>query len=220
MSYTDFDKISQHPWNRAMYDDIVNTFIDRSETMGDNVFTKDKLKILDIGCGPGGLSLALLRRIKLNEIHILDVREEGLEIAKERINNEHANTKVHIIKASVHEIPLRENSYDFVISRGSMQFWKDQRQALKEIRRILKPKGIAYIGGGRGSMSFQEKRIKEDKDWSPDNYDKDHRKLRKINSNKLENWEYEEFFESHQDSYKIYNHLGDGHWMIWRKSHQ
>ena len=217
MSYADFDKISQLPWSRAMYDDIINTFFTRLKIIQKDLHIKEDFKVIDIGCGPAGLSLALLRKVNLKDIYLLDIREEGLSKAKERINNEHPMTKVHIVKSDVHEIPLDENQFDLIISRGSLQFWKDQRKALGEIRRILKPKGIAYIGGGRGSTSFQEKRLKEDKDWLPENFNKDYAKKRKLSSNKLENWEYENFFNSFKDFYKIYDHLGDGYWMVWRK---
>ncbi|WIV13411.1 class I SAM-dependent methyltransferase [Proteiniborus sp. MB09-C3] len=217
MDYTDFDKASQSPWNRAMYDDIVKTLVARCETIDKSLFTRDNPAVLDIGSGPGGLSLAFLRKIPLKEISLLDLREDGLEKAKERIHKEHPNTQVHIIKADIHEIPLKESSYDLIISRGSIRFWENQEEALKEIRRILKPDGIAYIGGGRGSAAFQERRLKEDNEWFPDNYNMDPSSIKKIPSKKLEDWEYERLFEAYGDSYEIYSHLGDGHWILWKK---
>lgn len=217
MDYTDFDKASQSLWNRAMYDDIVKTLIVRCEMMEKDLFIRDNLRVLDIGSGPGGLSLAFLRKIPLKHISLLDIRDDGLERAKERIHKEHPNTQVHIVKSDVHEIPLKENSYDLIISRGSIRFWENQEEALKEIRKILKPEGIAYIGGGRGSISFQERRLKEDKEWFPHNYNRDTSRIKKLPSRKLENWEYERFFENYGDSYEIYNHLGDGHWILWKK---
>ncbi len=217
MSYTDFDEMSQTFWNRAMYDDIIETFIARSMTLDEDLSINKEFKVLDIGCGPAGFSLALLRKFSLKEIHLLDVREDGLEKAKVRIEDEHPKTKVHIIKADVHNIPLKEDSYDIIISRGSMQFWEDQEQALKEINRVLKPNGIAYLGGGKGSVAFQEKRKKEDNEWSLDNFNKDNLRQNKMSSNKLKNCEYEEFFKENARLHKIYSHLGDGHWMIWKK---
>ncbi len=217
MDYSDFDKASQSPWNRAMYDDIVKTLIVRCKQMDKGLFMRDNLSVLDVGSGPGGLSLAFLREIPLKQISLLDLREDGLERAKERIHKEHPNTQVHIIMADIHETQLKGNSYDLIISRGSVRFWENQEKALKEIRRILKPKGIAYIGGGRGSVAFQEMRLKEDKEWFSDNYNKDPSRIKKLPSRKLENWEYERFFETYGDSYEIYNHLGDGHWILWVK---
>lgn len=197
-----------------MYDDITQSFTHRLKQIDKSIELKPKSKVLDLGCGPAGLSLALLRQVPLKEIYLLDLREDGLMKAKERIEAEHPETKIHIIKADVHKVPIEEGYFDFIISRGSMQFWKDQRQALSEIRRVLRPGGISYIGGGKGSVEFQEKRLKMDKGWFSDNFNKD----KTYNSNKLKNEEYEDIFKSYNDRYKIYNHLGDGRWMMWEKS--
>ena len=45
---------------------------------------------------------------------------------------------------------------DLVVSRGSIWFWDNPGKALKEIYRILKPGGKAYIGGGKGSPENRE----------------------------------------------------------------
>jgi len=43
---------------------------------------------------------------------------------------------------------LLNNYADIIVSRGSYQFWKNKTQAFKEIMRVLKPGGVAYIGRG------------------------------------------------------------------------
>jgi ubiquinone/menaquinone biosynthesis C-methylase UbiE len=45
---------------------------------------------------------------------------------------------------------VEDNVADFVMSRGSLWFWDDQPQGLREIQRILKPGGVAVVGGGLG----------------------------------------------------------------------
>ena len=57
----------------------------------------------------------------------------------------------------VHAIPAGEETFDLVVSRGSYHFWNDLPAAFREIFRVLKPGGIAYIGGGYGSRSDQER---------------------------------------------------------------
>ena len=44
---------------------------------------------------------------------------------------------------------------------GSLPFWSDKTQAFREIKRVLKPGGIAYIGCGFGAGY---KKIVEDRD--------------------------------------------------------
>ena len=58
--------------------------------------------------------------------------------------------------ADVHALPFRDNSFDLVISRGSIFFWRDQSTALREIVRVLKPGGYAFIGGGYGRLLPKE----------------------------------------------------------------
>ncbi len=42
------------------------------------------------------------------------------------------------------------------MSRGSIFFWRDQATALREIMRVLKPGGWAYLGGGSGRFLSPE----------------------------------------------------------------
>jgi ubiquinone/menaquinone biosynthesis C-methylase UbiE len=49
------------------------------------------------------------------------------------------------------KMPLPDNSVDLVFSRGSIWFWKDRTQGIREVYRVLRPGGSAMIGGGLGS---------------------------------------------------------------------
>ena len=40
---------------------------------------------------------------------------------------------------------------DFLVSRGSIFFWEEPAKGLKEVQRVLRPGGKAFIGGGAGS---------------------------------------------------------------------
>lgn len=62
-------------------------------------------------------------------------------------------------------IPLADDCVDLAISRGSLPFWEDLAAAFAEIRRVLRPGGHAYIGGGlgdpntRAEMEEQRRRL-------------------------------------------------------------
>jgi len=49
------------------------------------------------------------------------------------------------------KMPFPDDSVDFLISRGSIFFWSDPAQGLREVVRVLRPGARAYIGGGAGS---------------------------------------------------------------------
>jgi ubiquinone/menaquinone biosynthesis C-methylase UbiE len=49
-------------------------------------------------------------------------------------------------------MPLPDDCIDLAVSRGSIFFWKDRAQGLREVYRVLRPSGTAMIGGGLGAL--------------------------------------------------------------------
>lgn len=82
---------------------------------------------------------------------------------------------------------------------------------------MLKPGGIAYIGGGRGSVSFQELRKQQDPEWFPQNFDRDAEFRKRLASHMLPDEAYCEMFREWEAEFVIYGNEGDGHWFCWRK---
>jgi ubiquinone/menaquinone biosynthesis C-methylase UbiE len=72
---------------------------------------------------------------------------EGLEIAREKGLEDRLFAVVGVAEA----MPLVDNTVDLVVSRGSIFFWDDPVAGLREVQRVLKPGGKAYVGGGAGS---------------------------------------------------------------------
>lgn len=105
---------------------------------------------VDIGCGPGYLSLALARITAL-KIYSLDISAPAVKMAKEYAAREGLTGRIIPLPGDVHAMPFPGSSADLVVSRGSIPFWKDRGKAFGEIKRILKPGGIACIGCGFGS---------------------------------------------------------------------
>jgi ubiquinone/menaquinone biosynthesis C-methylase UbiE len=105
---------------------------------------------VDIGCGPGYLALAVAKVSDLT-VYALDISEPAIELAKEYIEKEGLANRITPVVGDVHNMPFDDNSMELVVSRGSLPFWRDKAKAFGEIKRILKPQGIAYIGCGFGS---------------------------------------------------------------------
>ena len=47
-------------------------------------------------------------------------------------------------------MPFADNFADLIVSRGSYHYWTDKVVVFKEVMRVLKPSGKAFIGGGFG----------------------------------------------------------------------
>jgi ubiquinone/menaquinone biosynthesis C-methylase UbiE len=128
----------------------------------------DSGRCLDIGCGGGYLGLALARITSLDFV-FLDISPEMLRCAEENIASNDLTTRSTTLLGQVQAIPLSDSSVDLVISRGSVPFWDELATAFREIKRVLKPGGRAYIGGGLGDPktrdSIRERLKKEHPEW-------------------------------------------------------
>ncbi len=104
-------------------------------------------RCLDIGTGVGMLGLELGKRSSL-QAYLLDVDAEGLLKAETNSRDSGLASRTCIIRAPVEDLPFIDCYFDLVVSRGSIFFWKDRVKGLSEVYRVLKPGGMAYIGGG------------------------------------------------------------------------
>lgn len=110
---------------------------------------------LDLGCGGGYLGTALAASTALKVV-LLDRSAEMVRIARDNAATTELADRMGTVCADVHRIPLCAGSVDLVVSRGSVFFWEDKVAAFREIGRVLKPGGRAYIGGGMGTPALME----------------------------------------------------------------
>jgi ubiquinone/menaquinone biosynthesis C-methylase UbiE len=125
---------------------------------------------LDAGCGGGYLGLALAGMSDLS-FYFLDSSADMIAFAEKNIAEKQMQERARAILSDITAIPLDNESVDLVISRGSVFFWPDLAQAFKEIFRVLKPGGYAFIGGGLGTPEMRQNILdemkKRDPDWKP-----------------------------------------------------
>ena len=115
-------------------------------------YADGRANCLDIGCGEGQITVGLAQISDL-EVTGLDVEPEVLELAQRYAQEcEIDDSRIHWVCADAHSLPYPDNSFDLIVSRGSMPFWRDHVQAVREILRVLRPGGLAFIGGGSGRL--------------------------------------------------------------------
>ena len=102
--------------------------------------------VLEVGCGPGHLSIRLAGR------HGLDVT--GLDLDPAMIERARANAVgsedggergPSFLVGDVAALPFPDESFDLVVSTMSMHHWADPTAGLAEIDRVLRPGARALI---------------------------------------------------------------------------
>jgi len=110
---------------------------------------------LDLGSGPGHLAMAVAQASAM-KVYALDRSPEVQEIIRKNLRDAGLEGKVIPLAGDVAKIPLADASVDLVVSRGSVYFWDDLNAAFRETARVLRPGGMAFIGGGFGNADLRE----------------------------------------------------------------
>ncbi|MBI5419761.1 MAG: glycosyltransferase [Deltaproteobacteria bacterium] len=97
---------------------------------------KDRL-ILDIGCGTG-LMLEILEGMGMGRVVGMDVRPEGLRRTRQALPGS------WLVQGEATRLPLADNAFDAVLMLDVMEH-VDDRLLLSEVRRLLRPGGVALI---------------------------------------------------------------------------
>ena len=145
--------------NPEKMDKDPNAFKDVYPQVADQIIQRCEVKegiCIDVGSGTGALAISIARITDLN-IYSLDISARMNEIAKKNIAKEGLNHQIFPVMGDVCNCPFSDDFADLIISRGSMFFWEDKETSFKEIYRVLKHEGCAYIGGGFGSAELKDK---------------------------------------------------------------
>ncbi len=105
---------------------------------------------VDLGAGQGQVAIPLIEATG-NPVVMLDPDSEAMTKALNIAREKKVQNRLSAVVGRAEAMPFPDNSVDLVVSRGSIFFWDDPVKGLKEVNRVLRPGGKAYIGGGAGS---------------------------------------------------------------------
>ena len=105
-------------------------------------------KVLDVGCGPGNLLVALSADAPKLLIGV-DIDETFLVFGRSQIENSIDPSSVipTLLRASLPTLPFADETFDLVTCFLVMPHVPDDRAALTELARILKPGGTLAVSG-------------------------------------------------------------------------
>jgi SAM-dependent methyltransferase len=99
------------------------------------------MRLLDCGCGPGGITLGLAQIVYPGEVVGIDTNRTDIQIAKSSaIEQGIANVTFQVGNASSPDFP--DGSFDAVFFHGVLCHLTDPLRALREARRVLRDGGI------------------------------------------------------------------------------
>jgi len=98
--------------------------------------------ILDVGCGSGWLARRLAKRVTEGRVVGMDVSDEMIRVAR-RTSLEFEN--ILYATGEVGEIPWEANFFNHAISVESAYYWPEPAVGIREIFRVLRPGGKAWI---------------------------------------------------------------------------
>ena len=137
------------PWPGSVFYNVLSStkiFFRHYELVADEVaHYGEAAHLLDIGTGPGHLLLAMRKTLPDAELVGVDISSAMVAQAKRNIETYGQNLRIEVRVADANALPFADETFDRVISTGSLHHWKDPLQALSEAHRVLKVNGYALL---------------------------------------------------------------------------
>ena len=128
-------KYTHPPYHNRLIKEIFSLALDKKD------------RIIDIGCGAGGLSRKLAQIVIEGEVVGIDISEGYIKKLNQSVERGKSGEYMNLIfkLGSAEDIPYPDNYFDHAICSESFGFWSEPEKGLKEIKRVLKPGAKLYI---------------------------------------------------------------------------
>lgn len=100
----------------------------------------DIIEILELGCGSGHLTSALIEKFPNAKIHATDASVNMVDIARQKINSD--NVSFYVMDA---ERPQTNKKYDLIVSNMVVQWFENPAASIKGLLDLLNPNGALYF---------------------------------------------------------------------------
>jgi ubiquinone/menaquinone biosynthesis C-methylase UbiE len=102
------------------------------------------LDLLDVGCGPGTITLDLARRVAPGQVLGIDASAEVIERA-EAARVAAGAENVRFTTGDVYTLEIGDASVDIAHAHQVLQHLSEPVRALRELRRVLRPDGLLAV---------------------------------------------------------------------------
>ncbi len=118
-------------------------------------------KVLDMGCGSGRYTIALARAGAASVVGV-DLGSRSVESAR-ALADRVGLTNVQFVVGDVLKLEFEDQAFDFVFCNGVLHHTTDMEGAIRELHRVLRPEGQAflYLYADGGLFWYSRKRMPE-----------------------------------------------------------
>ncbi len=102
------------------------------------------MRLLDLGCGPGSITLGLAEAVAPGEVVGIDAQATQVERAR-ALAEERGVTNATFEVADAYKLPFSENSFDAAFAHVILMHLADPVRALAEVHRVLRPGGVIGV---------------------------------------------------------------------------
>lgn len=106
-------------------------------------YAKRGRSMLDVGCASGYYSVRYAKRG--GRATGIDVADSSLSLARERARRAGVADRCVFAMGDLRDLPVDDRSYDVVLATEVLEHIREQRQALGEISRVLRPGGTLVM---------------------------------------------------------------------------
>jgi len=106
-----------------------------------NIDYSQPFTLLDISCGTGELLRSIFNKSRGEaQLSGFDLSEKMLDKARAKLP-----TAIQLQQGDVHQLPYRQDSFDYVVTTEAFHHFADQERALREMKRVAKNHGYVAV---------------------------------------------------------------------------
>ncbi len=102
-------------------------------------FAEQLGRVIDLGCGPGDVTIRLARACPEARITAIDGSAEMIRLAEEAVRVAGLGARIETVRGRLPGLPFEPGSYDAVLSKDLLHHLPDPQVLWREVRRLGRP---------------------------------------------------------------------------------
>jgi ubiquinone/menaquinone biosynthesis C-methylase UbiE len=116
-----------------------------AELLLDTVVVGEGAEVLDVASGTGVVARAALRRVGASGRIVASDFSPAMLARSAAVELPAGSAPLEFVEASADALPFTDGAFDVVLCQQGLQFFPQQQAAVDEMRRVLRPGGVAGI---------------------------------------------------------------------------